>query len=53
MVSYRFFIRLSDGYETERDETAESFRECLKKAEYESEFMNGKVIAWDSLNDVD
>ena len=53
MVSYRFFIRLSNGCETERDETAESFKECLKKADFEAEFMNGKVIAWDSLNDVD
>lgn len=53
MVSYRFFIRLSDGRETERDETAKSFGECLKKAKFEAEFMNGKVIAWDSLNDVD
>lgn len=53
MVSYRFFIRLSDGRETDRDETAESFEECLTKADNEATFMGGKVTAWMSLNDVD
>lgn len=49
MVSYKFWIRLSDGRETERDETDVSFLECLEKAKNEAEFLGGKVIAWDMI----
>lgn len=48
-MTYRFFIRLSNGKETTRDETAGSFKECLLLAQNEAKFLNGKVIAWDEL----
>lgn len=51
MISYKFFIRLKNGRETDRDETGETFKECLVKAKNEAAFMGGEVIAWASLND--
>ena len=46
-MTVRFFIKLSDGTETIRDVTKNSFQECYQIAINEAKFMNGEVVAWD------
>ena len=48
-MSYRFFIRLSDGQEVTRDVTSKTFLECLAVADNEAKFLGGVVIAWDPI----
>ena len=46
-MTVRFFILLSDGTETIRDVTGNSFESCYQVATNEARFLGGEITSWD------
>lgn len=46
-MTVRFFILLSDGTETIRDVTGNSFESCYQVAANEACFLGGEITSWD------
>lgn len=48
MMHFRFFVKLSDK-EITIDESGNTFKDCLIKAENRAAHMGGEVTAWEEI----